>query len=74
MEKKLKIYTVTDHDGFYPVGVASVIVAVNKGHAARLLDKALIERGLAPKKKHDYTLSEVPTDEPVAIILDDGNY
>lgn len=71
--KDLKIYVCTDHDGFYPVGVASVVIAEDEPDARRLLNKELTDKGLRPWAEKDYTLQEVPF-QPIAIILCDGDY
>ena len=70
----MKIYTCTDHDCFWPVGVASVIVATNEEEAKRLLDEKLKKKGLKTYSKSPYTFNELLTDKPEATILHDGNY
>jgi len=70
----MKLFTCTNHDGHWPVGVASVILANDEKEARLLLDKALVEHGLRGSSQKLYTLLEVKLDKPLAIILCDGNY
>ncbi len=69
----MKVYTCTDHDGFYPVPRASVVVAEDEAEARRLLDAALKEWGLKPHADEPYTLRELPH-TPAAHVLSDGDY
>ena len=69
----MKFYTCTNHDGHWPVGVASVIFADDKRHARRLLDKVLVAHHLRPSKHKPYDLKEVPI-EYGAYVLHDGEY
>ena len=69
----MKIFTCTDHDNQW-VGVASVIIANNKGHAKMLLDQELINKHLKPYAESPYTLTELDINKPQAIILQDGDY
>ena len=72
MTKEWKTYGVNDHDGVWPVGAASVVVAHSEEEARLLLDTALTERGLKTSDQEPYTLREV---EPnTAVILLDGDY
>lgn len=70
----MKLFSCVDHDAFWPVGVASVVVAPSKRRARVLLDRALIERGLRPGKEYPYTLDEISLEREDAYILDDGDY
>ena len=67
----MKVYICTDHDGHSPVGVASVIVAMNEGQADVLLASELIKCGLDPVK---FTLQELDTATPAVHVLQDGEY
>lgn len=67
----MRTFYSTDHDTFYPVGGASIIRANNKKEAKELLSKALKTRGL---ECEDFTLQEIKTKKPIAIILNDGEY
>jgi len=70
----MNIYVCTNHDGFFPVGVASVVVANDEDEARNLLDTALHVHGLDPEKKPRYTLRKINSTEPRAFILLDGDY
>lgn len=70
----MKIFTCTDHDSHYPVGVASVIVAKDRREAKRLLDAELVAEGLKPWKEEKYTLEELPLHYKHAVILNNGEY
>ena len=69
------VYTCTKFKGFYPVGVAAVIVAANPERAAELLNYALIEKVLAGDVRPEdmIRLCATPNDERVKILCD-GNY
>jgi len=71
---KLKVFVCDDHDGFYPVGVSSIIVAKDRRQAKKLLNEQLKIFRLETSKDCPYTLREIPTDSPIAIIINDGNY
>ena len=71
---KLFIFTGTDHDYVFLVGVASVIVAKDRQQAKCLLDKALVAASLLPYKEEKYTLQEMSIDDPVAVVLLIGSY
>ena len=70
----MHLYIVLDHDHFWPVGVASIIVAKDEQQAVELLDHELVERKLKPSAEKRYTLHEYQIAEPYAEILLDGNY
>jgi hypothetical protein len=70
----MKAYSCNDHDGHWPVGVASIIIANDEEHAIKLLDSELKTVGLKPYKDHKYTLKEIDTNRPNVIVLNDGNY
>lgn len=74
----MKIYYVK-HAGHYPVGACSVIVAENESQARELLTAALEDEGLETEWKtrfgtEPYTLVEVDTTIPQAIIVLNGDY
>lgn len=69
----MKVFTCNDHNGYWPVGTASVIVAEDKDVATRLLDVALKDKKLKPSELEAYTLVELDTRNPGAFILNDGN-
>ena len=70
----MKLFICLNHDGYYPVGISSIIVAKNKKIAIQLLDRKLIENGLKPYKDHKYTLQELDLKHAKATILHNGDY
>jgi len=68
----MKTFICTDHDGHWPVGVASVVKAKDRRRAKKLLDDLLKADGLQTSKTKSYTLEEVKDDS--AIILCNGDY
>lgn len=69
-----RIYSCTDFRGYWPVGVASIIVATDKKEAKRLLDAKLKEAGIPPEGDGHYTLTEIDIQSKGAVILNDGKY
>ena len=67
----LKLFVCTDHGARYPVGVASIILANTEFEARRLLAAQIEARGLPPKQ---FTLRQIDTSKPQAIVLQDGDY
>jgi hypothetical protein len=68
----MKVFYCTDHEGYYPVGVCSVIVAPTSEKAYDLLKVELVKRGL--KVDDPFTLIEVDTSKESVSVLLDGNY
>ena len=68
----MQVWTCTDHDGFWPVGVASVVWAYSEDQARAVLKAALKERGLDAEQP--FTLQHLRIDRPSALILRDGEY
>lgn len=68
----LKVFTCTDHDHRYPVGVCSIVVASDEAEAREQLDIALVLNGLDPRRP--YTLQEVKTTVRSAQVLLTGDY
>lgn len=68
---KMQVFTCTDHAGYWPVGVASVIVAPDEATARTMLDNALKLRKLDVTP---YTLQTISTDEAGTYVLRDGDY
>lgn len=68
----MNIYTCTDHDGLWPVPVASVVVANSEAEARTLLMAELHEHGLDEKKP--FTLRQIQTEKPQAFVLSNGDY
>lgn len=65
------VWTCVDHEGHYPVGVASVIVAENMDAAYAALRCALEDVGLSLGSA---SLQELDASTPSVTILNDGNY
>ena len=70
----MKLYGCTDHDGHWPVGVSSVVIAHDENEARQLLDAELAKHGLNGFDNKPYTLEKIPQTKPVAVILQDGEY
>ena len=70
----MRLFTCRNHDGFWPVPRASVIVALDEEHARALLDAALAETNLKPGTESPYDLTEIDLSTPQAVILADGDY
>jgi hypothetical protein len=68
----LNVYTCCDHDGHWPVGGASVVVAESEPMARDLLIAALRDHGI--RQSGAFTLRLINTDQPRAFVLNDGEY
>ncbi len=68
------IWTCEDHDGHWPVPVASVVVAPSEEAARALLDAELVSRHLKPSAKQPYTLTLLDPAEAGVRMLSDGEY
>lgn len=68
----MQIYVCDDHEGHYPAGVCSVIVAEHEDQAKDLLRAELRSHGLDPNKR--FTLRRLNTNEPRAFVILDGDY
>lgn len=68
----MKVFYSTDHDGHWPVGVASVVVAPSESIARLCLAEKLLELGLDASKP--FTLTELVTSRTQVLILRDGDY
>jgi len=66
------LYTCTAFTGFYPVGTAAVVNALDEFEAANLLNEALRHHGLSGDISA-LDMRELPSDETVRILCD-GNY
>lgn len=67
----MRVFTCTDHDGYWPVGVASLVVASTEDDARLMLQAELDNKNLG---KGSFTLQEVDLLIPKATILLDGDY
>ena len=70
----MKVYICTDHDTYWPVGGASIVVAEDYLRARELLDARLKEDGLKGFDEEPFTLWEVNLDKEGAEILCNGDY
>jgi hypothetical protein len=68
----MKVFTCDDHAGHYPVGVASVIVAIDEASAVELLTEELYSQGLDPTL--GFTLQELDLRVPKALVINNGDY
>jgi hypothetical protein len=68
----MRVWTCVDHETFWPVGGASVVVAPDQPTARELLRRELERHGL--KKDEPFTLLELDIARPQAVILNDGDY
>lgn len=70
----LKLYVCTDHDTICPLSPSSIIIAPNIKEARKLLDKKLGSVQCKTSLERSYTLKEVDTNKPCAIILNMGEF
>lgn len=68
----MKIFTCNDHEGHYPVGVASIIVADHEKEARLMLIEKLADIGI--KADNDFSLVELDVSKKQVSVLCDGNY
>lgn len=68
----MNVYTCIDHEGHWPVGAASVVIADNEEQARELLIAELATHGLRQTKP--FTLKMLGLDVPKCIVLVDGDY
>jgi hypothetical protein len=69
-----KVYTCTDFRGIWPIGVSSVVVAIDKVTAKRMLLDALKRAGIEQPEMNDLTLQELDLSKPGAFVLNTGDY
>lgn len=69
----MNVYVCTDHEGHWPVGVASLIVAPDENEARRLLIQELEAHGLKQNDK-PFSLRLMNIASPRAYVLLDGDY
>jgi hypothetical protein len=69
-----RIYTCTDFRGYWPVGVASLIIAKDRTEAHRMLKQKLKEAGIPEEGDGKYTLEEVSIDKAGVFLLNKGDY
>jgi hypothetical protein len=68
----MKVFICIDHDGHWPVGVASVVAAQDEEQARELLAAELRTFGLKPER--GFTLQALDLSAPRARVLNDGDY
>ena len=69
-----RIYACTNFRGYWPVGVASVVVAMDKREARRLLDQKLKAAGIPVETNGSYDLTEIDIQSKGVVILNDGEW
>ncbi len=69
----LKVYTVKNFNGCWPLGVTCVVVAKDRKEGRRLLDQQLDNAGILKGERKDYDMDELDITTPQAIVLHDGN-
>ena len=67
-----RIFACTNFRGYWPVSVASVIVASDKAEAKQLLHRKLKEAKVNIENEDDWNLSEIDIQSKGAVILNDG--
>jgi hypothetical protein len=74
ISRPLKVYSAL-FGGQY-IGGSAVIVATDKGHARRLLNKSLAQYGLDDRNASpgDITLTEIETEEAGVFSFQNGDY
>lgn len=72
--KMYKLYACTNFRGYWPVQVASVIVANTKQEAKELLEKKLRDSGIPIETDFDYALEEISLRDKGATILNNGEW
>lgn len=68
----MNVYICQNHQGHWPVGVGSVVVAENENDARRILVDRLAVHGV--KQTEPFTLWPINLTEAAAFVLCDGNY
>ena len=69
----MKVYTSTNFNGHYPVGVSAIVVADSIGLACVLLEQELKKAGLEQVVNRE-DMKELDLTTKGAIILNDGDY
>lgn len=68
----MRTFASNDHDAFYGVPRASVVLAETEEEARQKLDVALVKAGLKPFAQEPYTLREIQPGQ--AVVLATGDY
>ena len=69
-----RIFACTDFRGYWPVQVASVVVATDINEAKKILDEKLKEVGIPVEDGFCYKLTEISLRDKGAVILNDGDW
>jgi hypothetical protein len=69
----MRVFTSDDFAGHWPVGTAAVVVAPDEAAARVLLLAELATHGLADQPR-GFTLRELDTVVPAAVVLNNGDY
>lgn len=69
----MNVYTIADFEGHTPAGSAAVVIARDKGHARRLLNADLEQRGLPELGAHE-TFDKLDLNVARSLVLNDGIY
>ena len=73
-ELKLRVFSCTDFTGYYPVGSAAIVMAMNSEDAATMLNRDLRSIGL-PGDADPRSMIPFPDENDRLVrILNDGNY
>jgi len=70
----VNVYTCTNFKGHWPVGTAAVVVATDSLEAASILNNELREKHSLPGNARSFDMIELNTSEPLAVVLNDGDY
>ena len=68
----MKVFVCTDHEGHWPVGVCSIVVAPDEAEARTMLFAELRSHGI--HQSQPFTLRELDTSQPRAHVLLSGDY
>lgn len=68
----MRVFYSTDFKGRWPVGTSAVVAAIDEDDARRRLQAELAAIGLG--NQTGFTVTELSTDTPRAVILQSGDY
>ena len=73
-ELKLRVFSCTDFTGYYPVGSAAIVMAMNSEDAAAILNQELRSIGLLGNADPRSMIPFPDENDRSVRILNDGNY
>jgi hypothetical protein len=73
-ELKLRVFSCTDFTGYYPVGSAAIVMAMNSEDAATMLNRDLRSIGLPGDASPENMIPFPDENDRLVRILNDGNY